>query len=112
MNELWKRIQEEPAVVFALVNALLALAIVFGAPLSEAQTGALLAVVNIVVGFLTRQQVTPVTKVEERVAEQVLAQTAGDASTLTADQLRNLDAQRDLLNADLDEEMRRRGVRP
>ena len=57
------RIQEEPALFYGLVNALIALAISFGLQLNNAQIGAVMAVVAIVLAILTRTAVTPNGKV-------------------------------------------------
>ncbi len=61
MNEqnpwnLWGR---EPAMVLALVQAVIVLGVAFGLRLSPEQTGAILAVTAIVLGLITRQKVTP-----------------------------------------------------
>jgi len=57
ISTLWDR---EPAMVLAVVQAALALAVAFGVGLSVEQTGAVLAVSAAVLGLLTRSQVTPV----------------------------------------------------
>lgn len=49
----------EPAVVVSLVAALIALAVSFGVNLTAEQTGAILAVVQIVAGLVIRSKVTP-----------------------------------------------------
>ena len=55
-GNLWGR---EPAMVVAFVQALLVLGVTFGLHLSQEQTGAILAVVSIFLGLVTRSQVTP-----------------------------------------------------
>lgn len=54
---LWGR---EPAMVLALVQAVIVLAVSFGFQLSPEQTGAILALTAVVLGLMTRTQVTPV----------------------------------------------------
>jgi len=49
----------EPAVIVALVTAVLALAVSFGLDLTEDQTAAIITVVVIVAGLVTRSKVTP-----------------------------------------------------
>ena len=49
----------EPAVILGLVGALIALGVGFGLPVSQEQTGLILAAVSAVLGFVTRARVTP-----------------------------------------------------
>ena len=49
----------EPAVITALVAAVLGLAAAFGLPLTQEQTAAVMAVVTILVGLVTRSRVSP-----------------------------------------------------
>ena len=56
MTTLWGR---EPAMIVALVQAVLVLAVVFGLKLAPEQSAAILAVVAVVLGLITRSQVTP-----------------------------------------------------
>ena len=49
----------EPALILAAVGALIALAIAFGLDLTQAQQGAITAVVIAVLGLITRSRVTP-----------------------------------------------------
>jgi hypothetical protein len=56
VTSLWGR---EPAMVIAIVQAVLALVVAFGLQLSAEQVGAVLALTAAVLGFLTRSQVTP-----------------------------------------------------
>ncbi len=56
MSGLWGR---EPALILGLVNALIALAVGFGLPITAAQVGLVNAFVVAVIAFVTRQQVTP-----------------------------------------------------
>ena len=53
---LWGR---EPAMVLALVQTVIVLAVSFGLKLTPEQTGAILAVTAVVLGLLTRSQVSP-----------------------------------------------------
>ena len=54
---LWGR---EPAMVLALVQAVIVLGVAFGLRLSPEQTGAILALTAVVLGLVTRSQVSPV----------------------------------------------------
>ena len=54
---IWGR---EPAMVLALVQAVIALVVAFGLQLAPDQIGAILAVTAVVLGLITRSQVTPV----------------------------------------------------
>ena len=54
---LWGR---EPAVILAAVNAVLAVAVGFGLPVTTEQAALVMAAVSAVVGVITRSQVTPV----------------------------------------------------
>lgn len=53
---LWGR---EPAMVLALVQAVIVLGVSFGLRLTPEQTAAILALTAVVLGLLTRTQVTP-----------------------------------------------------
>jgi len=53
------KIKTEPAVVVSLVAALLSLAAAFNLPLTQEQTAAVMAVVTILAGLVTRSKVTP-----------------------------------------------------
>lgn len=59
MNAILDRIRREPALVTGAVGAVLALVVAFGFELSGEQTGAIMAVVTAVLGFVTRAKVTP-----------------------------------------------------
>ena len=62
MSTIIARIRQEPALLLALVGALIALALSFGLSLSVDQQGAIMALVIAVLGFVTRSQVSPVAK--------------------------------------------------
>ena len=53
---IWGR---EPAMVLALVQAVIALVVAFGFNLAPDQIGAILAVTAVVLGLITRSQVSP-----------------------------------------------------
>ena len=53
---LWGR---EPAMVLALVQAVIVLGVAFGLHLEPEQTAAILALTAIVLGLITRSQVSP-----------------------------------------------------
>jgi len=52
-------VKTEPAVIIALVAACLGLAAAFNLPLTQEQTAAVMAVVTILAGLVTRSRVTP-----------------------------------------------------
>jgi len=54
---IWGR---EPAMVLALVQAVIALVAAFGLKLAPDQIGAILAVTAVVLGLITRSRVSPV----------------------------------------------------
>lgn len=53
---IWGR---EPAMVLALVQAVIALIVAFGLSLAADQIGAILAVTAVLLGLITRSQVSP-----------------------------------------------------
>jgi hypothetical protein len=53
----------EPAMVLALVQAAIALVVAFGLRLAPDQTGAILALTAVVLGLITRSQVSPVSTI-------------------------------------------------
>ena len=57
LSNLWGR---EPAMVLALVQAVIVLGVSFGLALQPEQTGAILSLTAVILGLLTRMQVTPV----------------------------------------------------
>ena len=59
MSSVLARIKAEPAVVIALIGSLFSLATAFGFHLSAEQTAAVMGFATLVVGFVTRSQVTP-----------------------------------------------------
>lgn len=52
-------IRKEPTAIAAIVTAVIALAASFGLKLTADQTGTLMALVALIVGFVVRSQVTP-----------------------------------------------------
>lgn len=52
----------EPALILGLVGALIALAVGFGLNVTQEQVGLIMAAVVALLSFLTRSQVTPVSK--------------------------------------------------
>ena len=50
----------EPAMVLALVQAVIALVVAFGLSLAPDQVGAMLAVTAVILGLITRSRVSPV----------------------------------------------------
>ena len=60
MGWISARFNEEPVLFYGLAQAIIVLAVTFGARLSPEQTGAILSVAAIIIAILTRQRVTPV----------------------------------------------------
>lgn len=56
-------IRKEPTAIAAIVTAVIALAASFGLNLTADQTGTLMALVVLVVGFVVRSQVTPTSSI-------------------------------------------------
>jgi len=56
-------IRNEPALISGLISAIIALAISFGAGLSDEQVGSIMAVVTIALSIVVRMVVTPTNKV-------------------------------------------------
>lgn len=56
MATLWGR---EPAMVLALIQTAIVLGVSFGLRLTPEQTGAILAFTAVILGLITRRQVTP-----------------------------------------------------
>ena len=54
-----ERIQQEPALTLGVVQALVALAVGFGLPVTPEQVALIVAVTAAVLGWVTRTQVTP-----------------------------------------------------
>lgn len=54
-----ERIKDEPALVAAVVQAVLALVVAFGLPLTDEQVGAILALSAAVLGLFVRAKVVP-----------------------------------------------------
>ena len=57
MKDLLRR---EPVTVTSLITAAIALAVGFGAPITDGQVGLIVAFVAAVLGFVARSQVSPV----------------------------------------------------
>lgn len=56
---IWDRITNEPVLATTLVGAVINLAIVFGAPISDDQKVAVVAVVTALLAVFARSKVTP-----------------------------------------------------
>ena len=56
MKNLWNR---EPAMILSALGAAIALLVSFGLDLSDGQIGAITAFAAVVLGLITRSQVTP-----------------------------------------------------
>lgn len=59
MSKILESIKAEPALYAGLVQAVLACAVAFGLPLSDAQQGTILALSAAVLAVIVRQNVTP-----------------------------------------------------
>ena len=59
MDNLWNLWGREPAMVLALVQAVIVLGVSFGLQLTPEQTGAILALTAVVLGLVTRSRVSP-----------------------------------------------------
>lgn len=59
---LWERIKNEPALAIGAVQGLLTVLVAFGLPLTEAQIVGVLTFSGALLALLTRQLVTPVSK--------------------------------------------------
>ena len=59
MSKVLDTIKREPALVAGVVQALLAVLVAFGVPLSDVQVGAILALSAAVLAIVVRQRVTP-----------------------------------------------------
>lgn len=55
-NSIWNR---EPVMLLSVVQAGIILAVSFGVNLTEQQTGAILTLSSVLLGLVTRSQVTP-----------------------------------------------------
>lgn len=77
MSKLWGR---EPALILALVQAVLAMVAAFGLHLSGEQVASILAVTAAVLGVATRQAVTPNGSVVAKVDDPPPATVAGPAA--------------------------------
>ena len=64
MSGIWNLWGREPAMIVALVQAVIVLAVAFGLRLEPEQTAAILALTAIVLGLITRSQVSPVVDVK------------------------------------------------
>lgn len=64
-----EKIKDEPVLVTALVQSVLAAAIAFGLDLNDGQVAALLGLTGAVLAFVARSQVTPSSKVHTTNAE-------------------------------------------
>lgn len=59
MDKIYDRIKNEPVLVTALVQAILAMVVAFGLDLSAEQIGGVLAVTAALLAFVARAKVTP-----------------------------------------------------
>src|SRR5262249_48266167 len=60
MAGLWKLVRQQPVYCQGVIQAIIALAVSFGANLSSGQVGALTAATAAILAFVTQTQVTPV----------------------------------------------------
>lgn len=78
-HTLWGR---EPALILSAVQAVLALGVGFGLPVTSEQTALILAASAAIIGVLIRSQVTPTTKVAASIEPPPDTPVAGPASHL------------------------------
>lgn len=71
MSTIIERIKNEPVVVTALVQSVVALVVSFGLPLSPEQIGGILAVTAALLAFVARAQVTPTRAIDGHAHEPV-----------------------------------------
>ena len=62
MDKIIEKLRNEPVAVVTFIGTLLALAVSFGAHLSPAQIGAVIAAVNAGIALVARSKVKPATK--------------------------------------------------
>lgn len=62
MTKIWDRIQNEPVLVLNLVNAIIALVVVFGVLLTMPQQVAIIGISTAVLNIIARSKVSPVRK--------------------------------------------------
>jgi hypothetical protein len=59
VDNIWNLWGREPAMIVALVQAVIVLGISFGLQMSPEQQGAILALTAVMLGLITRSQVSP-----------------------------------------------------
>ncbi len=62
IDAIINRIKEEPVAVMAVIEAILAVVVVFGISLTTAQATAILGLAGAILTLIARQQVTPTRK--------------------------------------------------
>jgi hypothetical protein len=65
MNAIWERIKSEPAIVTMLVNQAFLFGAAFGFSLTPEQLVQINALLALILTFITRQTVTPISKLTE-----------------------------------------------
>ncbi len=60
MTRVWELVQSEPVRLVAAIQTTLAVAVLFGLPITEAQLAGLVMAVSAWLAFVTRSQVRPV----------------------------------------------------
>jgi hypothetical protein len=60
MAGLWKMVRQQPVFCQGVIQAIIALAVSFGASLTSGQVGALNAATAAILAFVTQTQVTPI----------------------------------------------------
>lgn len=112
MEGLKRVLRDEPTLISEALRLILLAVVVLGLRLDEAQVLAVVAASSAVIAVMNRALVTPTATVAATVERQVEARITGHAGELTDTELEMLDRQRDRLNAELNQEFRRRGRRP
>ncbi len=103
MHGFMNLIRTEPVLIVSLVQSAIGVGTAFGLGWTAEQVAIILSFTGTLLAVIARMMVTPTTSVDAQVAEQVAEQ----SGTLSDDQLRRLDVQRDHLNAELDAAIRR-----
>jgi hypothetical protein len=72
MAGLWKLVRQQPVYCQGVIQAIIALAVSFGASLSSGQVGALTAATAAILAFVTQTQVTPVVNPRDNAGNQLV----------------------------------------
>lgn len=65
IDPIIERMKNEPVAVMSIIEAILAVVVVFGLALTTAQVAAVLGLAGAILTFIARQQVTPTRKLDQ-----------------------------------------------